>query len=156
MNNLPTLAWYCSGAAEPVWQAEWEVAKPPAEQQDLPRSSKICHTFAGAGGTGPRLGKVSAAAGIPIGAGWQIPQSSQKGFESQLLQAFLGWDPTKPVWVEAESTKIGQIHLLPALWLAPTGADCVEVQLPLEEQMQGSIAAYPHWIVHPQALKQKL
>ncbi|MCJ2543705.1 tRNA 2-selenouridine(34) synthase MnmH [Thermostichus vulcanus] len=94
--------------------------------------------------------------GSLLGAEWQLPQPSQKGFESRLLQAFLSWDPTKWVWVESESAKVGQLHLPPALWQALTEADCIEVQLPLQERVQGIIAHYPHWIAHPQALKQKL
>ncbi|MEN9224099.1 MAG: tRNA 2-selenouridine(34) synthase MnmH [Thermostichus sp. HHBFW_bins_43] len=94
--------------------------------------------------------------GSLLGAEWQRPQPSQKGFESQLLQAFLGWDPAQPVWVEAESAKVGQLHLPPALWQALTASDCVEVHLPLAERVAGLIARYPHWIEHPQELKRKL
>ncbi|MFS8814277.1 tRNA 2-selenouridine(34) synthase MnmH, partial [Synechococcus sp. R60.4] len=94
--------------------------------------------------------------GSLLGAEWGVPQPSQKSFESQLVQAFLQWDPAKPVWVESESAKVGQLHLPPALWQAITQADCVEVQLPLEERVKGLIAHYPHWIAHPQALKEKL
>ncbi|MEN9223125.1 MAG: tRNA 2-selenouridine(34) synthase MnmH [Thermostichus sp. BF3_bins_97] len=94
--------------------------------------------------------------GSLLGAEWQRPQPSQKGFESQLLQAFLGWDPAQPVWVEAESAKVGQLHLPPALWQALTASDCIEVRLPMAERVAGLIAHYPHWIEHPQALKRKL
>ncbi len=94
--------------------------------------------------------------GSLLGAEWQSPQPSQKGFESQLVQAFLGWDPARWVWVEAESAKVGRLHLPPALWQALTEADCIEVQLPLQERVKGLIAHYPHWIAHPQELKRRL
>jgi tRNA 2-selenouridine synthase len=102
------------------------------------------------------LEKLACHRGSLLGAEWGRPQPSQKSFESQLVQVFLKWDPAKPVWVEAESAKVGQLHLPPALWQALTQADCIEVQLPLEERVKGLIAHYPHWIVHPQALKEKL
>jgi tRNA 2-selenouridine synthase len=102
------------------------------------------------------LEKLACHRGSLLGAEWGKPQPSQKSFESQLVQVFLKWDPAKPVWVEAESAKVGQLHLPPALWQGLTQADCIEVQLPLEERVKGLIAHYPHWIAHPQALKEKL
>ena len=42
-------------------------------------------------------------------------QPSQKWFDSALLQTLQGFDPARPVYVEAESNKIGLITLPPAL-----------------------------------------
>src|SRR4051812_21437901 len=44
------------------------------------------------------------------------PQPSQKLFESRLLAALEALDPTRPVVVEAESSKIGELIVPPALW----------------------------------------
>ena len=54
--------------------------------------------------------------GSLLGAAVSSAQPSQKYFESQLLVALQGLDPSQPVWLEAESSKIGQIHLPRSLW----------------------------------------
>lgn len=50
------------------------------------------------------------------------PQPSQKAFEGRLAQALAALDPTRPVVVEAESSKIGQCRLPPEIWKAMTKA----------------------------------
>jgi tRNA 2-selenouridine synthase len=56
--------------------------------------------------------------GAPAGA----EQPSQKLFESRLLAAIEALDPARPVVVEAESHKIGERMLPPALWRAMDAA----------------------------------
>jgi tRNA 2-selenouridine synthase len=58
-------------------------------------------------------------------------QPSQKAFESALAQVVAGLDPARPVVVEAESSKIGQIVVPPRLWAAMRAARRFEVQAPL-------------------------
>jgi tRNA 2-selenouridine synthase len=55
------------------------------------------------------------------------PQPSQKLFESRLLAALDGLDPTRPVLVEAESSKIGERMVPPALWQAMAAAPRIDV-----------------------------
>jgi tRNA 2-selenouridine synthase len=43
-------------------------------------------------------------------------QPSQRGFETALAVALTRCDPTRPVVVEAESSKIGKVNLPPSLW----------------------------------------
>jgi tRNA 2-selenouridine synthase len=50
------------------------------------------------------------------------PQPSQKAFEGRLAQALAALDPTRPVVVEAESSKIGNCRLPPEIWKAMTRA----------------------------------
>jgi tRNA 2-selenouridine synthase len=47
----------------------------------------------------------------------QGPQPSQKSFETGLMAALSGLDPSRPVLVEAESARIGALRLPPALWV---------------------------------------
>ena len=54
--------------------------------------------------------------GSLLGEMLSAPQPSQKQFESLLLSAFQSLDPTQPVWLEAESFKIGQVYLPQSLW----------------------------------------
>lgn len=94
--------------------------------------------------------------GSLLGEEWQIPQPSQKWFESLLLQQLQQFDPQQPVWVEAESNKVGQIYLPRSLWQCMTEAPCVEVRLPLAQRVQHLLQDYPHLIDHPQVVIEKL
>lgn len=49
-------------------------------------------------------------------------QPSQKAFEGRLALALAALDPTRPVVVEAESSKIGNCRLPPEIWKAMTRA----------------------------------
>ena len=50
------------------------------------------------------------------------PQPAQKLFESRLLAAIEGFDPARPILVEAESSKVGERVVPAALWSAMTAA----------------------------------
>lgn len=62
---------------------------------------------------------------------WDQPQPSQKAFETQIAMAFAQLDLTRPVVLEAESSKIGQRNLPPSLWSAMCAAPIIDVQAPL-------------------------
>lgn len=58
-------------------------------------------------------------------------QPSQKMFESRLAGALTALDPARPVFVEAESSKIGA-RLIPArVWKAMQAAQRVQIEVPL-------------------------
>jgi len=59
-------------------------------------------------------------------------QPAQKGFETALAMAREALDPARPLVVEAESSKIGQINLPPGLWQAMRDAPRVELSAPLD------------------------
>ncbi|MGZ6011441.1 MAG: tRNA 2-selenouridine(34) synthase MnmH [Caulobacteraceae bacterium] len=62
------------------------------------------------------------------------PQPSQKLFESRLMAAIEALDPGRPVVIEAESSKVGQRVLPPAVWGAMTGAPRIELWAPAPER----------------------
>ena len=59
-------------------------------------------------------------------------QPSQKWFETCLTQELSQLDPDRPVLVEAESSKVGQILLPPSLWEGMKQAPWIEVAAPLD------------------------
>lgn len=69
--------------------------------------------------------------------GAQGPQPSQKMFEGRLADTLAAFDPRKPVILEAESSKIGERILPPALWSAMGAAPRIVLEAPL-----GARAAY--------------
>jgi tRNA 2-selenouridine synthase len=70
------------------------------------------------------------------------PQPSQKLFESRLLAALEGVDPGRPVIVEAESSKVGERMVPPALWQAMAGAPRIELVAPAEARAAYLVRAY--------------
>ncbi len=59
-------------------------------------------------------------------------QPAQKGFETALAAALAGADPARPLFVEAESSKVGDRVLPPGLWAAMRTAPRIEITAPLE------------------------
>lgn len=70
------------------------------------------------------------------------PQPSQKAFEGALALALAKLDPTKPVVVEAESSKIGECRLPPMLWKAMVAAPRVTVSAPRSARAKYLARAY--------------
>ncbi|MBL8556116.1 MAG: tRNA 2-selenouridine(34) synthase MnmH [Phenylobacterium sp.] len=70
---------------------------------------------------------LAAHRGSLFGALAGRPQPSQKLFESRLLAALDGFDPARPVVAEAESSKIGERMVPPALWSQLAHASRIEL-----------------------------
>jgi tRNA 2-selenouridine synthase len=83
-------------------------------------------------------------------------QPSQKRFESCLWQTLNALNPSLPVWVEAESNKIGQIYLPKVLWEKLSQSPCIEINLPIEKRVQALLSSYHHFTTNPELLKHKL
>ncbi len=71
------------------------------------------------------------------------PQPSQKWFETSLHDQLARLDPARPVLVEAESSKIGNRTLPPALWRAMLRAPRIELAAPIDARVTYLLSAYP-------------
>ena len=69
-------------------------------------------------------------------------QPSQRGFETALATAISRLDPTRPVVVEAESSKVGDLRLPPKLWTAMVAAPRIVVAAPAGERAAYLTRAY--------------
>ena len=71
------------------------------------------------------------------------PQPSQKAFETQVWTALSAFDPTRPVYVESESRKIGQLQVPTSLLdrMREHGR-CVMVKMPDEARVQLLLEEY--------------
>lgn len=81
------------------------------------------------------------------------PQPSQKLFESRLLAALDAFDPARPVVAEAESSKIGERMLPPALWARMAEAPRIELAAEPGERARYLVAAYGDIIADRAALE---
>ena len=83
-------------------------------------------------------------------------QPTQKLFDSQLLDVLRRLDPSRPVWVESESKKIGQLQLPDAMHEAMHAAPVVLLDAPMAERVRLWREDYPHFAADPVAMVEKL
>ena len=83
-------------------------------------------------------------------------QPSQKGFEGALAQAITRLDPSRPVLIEAESSRIGALRLPPKLWLAMCAARRLRIEAPLPARAAWLARAYADLIEDGDALGARL
>ncbi len=84
------------------------------------------------------------------------PQPSQKWFESQLVDALAALDPARPVFVESESRKIGDVQLPDALLASMRGSSCVRLDTPTPLRVAMLMREYAHFLAAPDALAERL
>jgi tRNA 2-selenouridine synthase len=76
-------------------------------------------------------------------------QPSQKAFEGRLAMAFAGLDPSRPVVVEAESSKIGNLALPRPLWAAMVAAPRLRIAAPRAVRAEYLARAYADLCADP-------
>ncbi|WP_395068337.1 tRNA 2-selenouridine(34) synthase MnmH [Paraburkholderia silvatlantica] len=87
---------------------------------------------------------LAAHRGSLLGALPKQAQPSQKSFDTALVQTLRGFDATRPVFVEAESRRIGVITLPPALVERLHAAPCVVLDVAREERIDLLLEEYGH------------
>ena len=79
-------------------------------------------------------------------------QPSQRAFEGALALALTRLDPTRPVVVEAESSKIGDRRVPPELWKAMVAAPRVAIAAPRAARAEYLARAYSDLVTNPARL----
>jgi tRNA 2-selenouridine synthase len=80
------------------------------------------------------------------------PQPAQRLFESRLCAALLNFSTDRPIFIEAESNKIGQIHIPSALWASMQQASRVNLTAPIDARIAFLQRDYRHIIEQPDHL----
>ena len=83
-------------------------------------------------------------------------QPSQKMFDSRVWHALMRFDPSRPVFVEAESKKIGQLQVPARLLERMREGECLRLDVPIAERVRYLIGEYRHFLEKPVALKERL
>ncbi|MDR2613981.1 MAG: tRNA 2-selenouridine(34) synthase MnmH [Candidatus Accumulibacter sp.] len=83
-------------------------------------------------------------------------QPSQKGFDTRLMQALEALDPAHPVFVEAESRKIGEVQLPDALMRALADAACIRVEAKIDDRVAFLCEDYATLFDAPESFKSLL
>jgi tRNA 2-selenouridine synthase len=83
-------------------------------------------------------------------------QPSQKAFDSLLLQELRRLDPSRPVWIEAESKKVGNVQLPDSLFRRMHASRVIQLDAPMPERVRLWREDYPHFVADPVAMVRKL
>ena len=84
------------------------------------------------------------------------PQPSQKAFETAIWTALSAFDPARPVFVESESRKVGNLRVPEALIDRMREGACLRLEAPPEVRAQLLLEDYAHLVADPQLLREKL
>lgn len=118
--------------------------------------SRLLHALSAVGAQVLDLEALACHRGSVLGGFPDAPQPTQKWFDSQLWNTLRRFDPARPVWVEAESRKIGVLHLPEQLLSSMRTAPCWLIEAPVEERVEFLIAGYAHMLDDPGWLKSRL
>lgn len=77
------------------------------------------------------------------------PQPSQKRFDTSLWQALSAFDPARPVYVEAESRKVGNLAVPEGLMNAMRASACLRVDMPDDARVRLLMQDYPFFVQDP-------
>ncbi|MFZ2853910.1 MAG: tRNA 2-selenouridine(34) synthase MnmH [Rhodocyclaceae bacterium] len=102
------------------------------------------------------LEELACHKGSVLGVLPDSPQPSQKMFDSKLLVALRRFDPTRPVFIEAESRKIGSIHLPDALIETMRCAACVSIDAAFGARVEFLLRDYNYFLSAPDWLASRL
>lgn len=94
--------------------------------------------------------------GSLLGSEPDAPQPSQRRFEGFLWDDLRRFDPTRTVFVEAESHRIGNLQIPPVLWALLKKSEVIELLVPLEVRRDFLLRTYPHFTDDPASLLAKL
>jgi len=85
-----------------------------------------------------------------------VPQPSQKAFDSLIWDALQRFDPARPVFVESESKKVGNVAIATALIEAMRQGSCLSLQLPDAQRVALLMEDYDHFVHQKQAFCERL
>ncbi len=84
------------------------------------------------------------------------PQPSQKMFETRLLVALQCLDPSRPVYIEAESRKIGTIQMPDALLETLRAGTCINIEASCAARVEFLLHDYAYFLKVPEWFNSRL
>lgn len=118
--------------------------------------SRFLRAMGEVGGQVLDLEELAAHMGSVLGAYPDRPQPSQKYFESLVWQALRRFDPERPVYVESESKKIGNLHTPEILLQCMREASCIRITADIPVRVALLKEEYAHFLADPAALNRQL
>jgi tRNA 2-selenouridine synthase len=118
--------------------------------------SRLLEALAAQGAQVLDLEALAAHKGSVLGGLPDEAQPSQKMFESRLLAVLQGLTFSEPVYVEAESRKIGQLQVPDALLENMRTSPCLRIEATDAARVAFLIGDYDYFLADPASLKAKL
>ena len=75
-----------------------------------------------------------------------MPQPSQKAFDSRIWTALRGFDSARPVYIESESKKVGNVAVPEGLIAAMRASPCLNLLLPEDERVALLLEDYDFFV----------
>lgn len=141
-----------------------------AELEGMPQRFRL-HVVCGATGSGKSrllealteagaqvldLEVLAAHRGSVLGELPDEPQPTQKSFETSLWTALSQFDPARPVYVESESKKVGNLRVPDALITHMRASRCFRLESDAATRVALLMEDYAHFVANPAALAEKL
>lgn len=118
--------------------------------------TRLLNALATAGAQTLDLEALAAHRGSLLGTLPGEPQPSQKAFDTALVTTLRGFDPKQPVFVEAESRRIGAIALPLALTDEIHRGACIQVDTAHDERIRLLLEDYGHLFDDADAFRAQL
>jgi tRNA 2-selenouridine synthase len=118
--------------------------------------SRLLEALAAAGAQVLDLERLAAHRGSVLGNLPDAPQPAQKMFETRVWDGLRKLDRERPVFVEAESKKIGQLQVPDALLETMRAAECIRIEAPVAARVAFLLDEYRHFLADPANLKAQL
>jgi tRNA 2-selenouridine synthase len=108
--------------------------------------SRLLDALAAAGAQVLDLERIANHRGSVLGLVPGSVQPSQKAFDTRLWEAMRRLDPSRPVFVESESKKIGDLRVPESLILRMRASPCLWLELPLDARVALLMADYDFFV----------
>jgi len=107
--------------------------------------TRLLYALEAAGGQVLDLEGMANHKGSLLGTPPKDKQPTQKKFETRLWDKIRQLDLSKPIYVEAESNRIGNVHCPAELWSALSAASVTHIDMPIDERIILLREDYPHF-----------
>ena len=118
--------------------------------------SRLLETLARVGAQVLDLERLAAHRGSVLGHLPHEPQPTQKMFESQMWDQLRRFDPSRPVFVESESKKVGNLRVPDAVMERMRASPCIALTLSRPNRVRLLMEDYTHFCADPAALNAQL
>jgi tRNA 2-selenouridine synthase len=118
--------------------------------------SRILHCLTALGAQVLDLEALAQHRGSVLGALPGIEQPSQKWFESQIMQALSSFDCTRPIFVESESKKVGNLRVPETLIQAMRNSPCVVIEASIDSRTELLLQEYAPLLNNTDLMAQQL
>ena len=118
--------------------------------------SRLLQTLAAQGAQVLDLEMLANHRGSVLGLVPGSPQPGQKQFESRLWDQLRRFDPARPVFIESESKKVGDLRVPERLVDCMRAAPCIRLGLPREARVQLLMQDYDFFVTDTEAFCERL